>query len=378
MPSRCISIRKALPVLLLALLPLTGCVNLAAPVTARLRGLQYNNIVQGNAERANYSADFAKEQTCPAATPFRTQARVKANQAQAAAEESAQLSQELRDLLERRGQIVGMMQSMQTRLDQKRAPLEAAYAEFASVYALGEQARLRDAIPAMDKVAETADAYGREMLAIADEFEAFAINPDNQGVLDGVFDDPAATATDLRLKAEEMKSNIQLAGNREYSVPENPRSPEDYDDPSDWVPYNDQMRLVDFKIPDGLRQNEWDFTDEFDSTWAAMTHVSLMGNVLVGEGIRSPAQVAVQEILTKLEATGEDLLSQMSPKSDRITELADQSRELAAEATRQAWLAHEACGGELPEDFPDVDNPFDDRPTGIPDWSSTFWDISSP
>jgi hypothetical protein len=58
--------------------------------------------------------------------------------------------------------------------------------------------------------------------------------------------------------------------------------------------------------------------------------------------------------------------------------IADQTQVLAAEATRNAWLAVDACGGTLPADLPPLASPFDSRPELIPTWSSTFWDISSP
>ena len=106
-----------------------------------------------------------------------------------------------------------------------------------------------------------------------------------------------------------------------------------------------------------------------------------MGEDLVGTGLGAdpdPAQDAFDALQKPFKAAAEKMLDEMRSKSDRIKELADESRAHAAEATRQAWLAHEACGGELPEDFPDVENPFDSGSRRIPDWSSTFWDISSP
>ena len=63
--------------------------------------------------------------------------------------------------------------------------------------------------------------------------------------------------------------------------------------------------------------------------------------------------------------------------AEDVTQLADSSYEQSAEATRNAWLAIEACGGEIPPDLPPLQGPFSSVPS-IPDWNSTFWFISSP
>ena len=58
-------------------------------------------------------------------------------------------------------------------------------------------------------------------------------------------------------------------------------------------------------------------------------------------------------------------------------EIRDQVRSAAAEATRNAHLAAQACGTPVdPENI--YSSPFDGQTNVYPSWTSTFWDISSP
>jgi hypothetical protein len=68
----------------------------------------------------------------------------------------------------------------------------------------------------------------------------------------------------------------------------------------------------------------------------------------------------------------------ITSSSDRAAIIADRTQEQSAEATRNAWLAVEACGGTLSADLPSLASPFDSAHPMIPEWNTTFWDISSP
>lgn len=362
MTARFNRIRKATDALCVGLITLClfGCnAGIFAPQTAAIGGLQFDPIVQSNAQRAKKSAEFAQQQTCPEAAGYRNLSQFKADEAQAAADLSDELAQGIRDALEQRGQILGFVQPAQQRLAESRAELEAAYEQFSTVFARGEDARLRDLIPAMGNVQAAAREYGRDLVTVAEDFQAF--NATNPGLLAPHLPNAEGAASDLRTKANDLLTEVLRVGNTEYTVPTDM-----------------SKRLRDFKVPSGLRRDKWDFSDEFESTYEAMLLVDLMGSTLVGKGQRDPAQLAWAQVEQTLEGAAESLLETMNTNTRTIRDLADQSQAMSAEATRLAWLAHEACGGELPPDFPDLDNPFDNRPTSIPDWSSTFWDISSP
>jgi len=65
--------------------------------------------------------------------------------------------------------------------------------------------------------------------------------------------------------------------------------------------------------------------------------------------------------------------SSMTIEEAKVVEKA--TNNAAAEATRNAHLAEQACGVVQSEDY---SSPFDSLSNPVPSWNSTFWDISSP
>ena len=89
----------------------------------------------------------------------------------------------------------------------------------------------------------------------------------------------------------------------------------------------------------------------------------------------TPYQAAAQAAMDNAVASNNMIQAVTSNRS--AIEHRDAARAEAAEATRNAHLAAQACGE--PVDSADIyPSPFDEQPGTVPGWNSTFWDISSP
>ena len=86
---------------------------------------------------------------------------------------------------------------------------------------------------------------------------------------------------------------------------------------------------------------------------------------------RAAAQAAADQ------ATAERRKLDQSPTIEAAGVIRDAVNSAAAEATRNAHLAEQACGGSVPPEHI-YRSPFDNQPGAYPDWNDTFWDISSP
>jgi hypothetical protein len=340
---------------------LAGCAGLGG---TSVTGLQFNPIAQENNQRAQKAMAVALEQTCEAAKPYREAAQSAAAASAALATESNALTNDIRSHVDQQGKLMHFLNQSRDKIAASQARLAAAKAEFEKHFRGGRVSPTET----LSHVIEDAGAYTQAMQDLARTLDQVSGDFDllllaNKGKIETYFTDhsgapldPNQLATNFRRDSYTWLETMTRFSYTPYSVPADTNIPVgalprptfdvDYNRPGDMY-FDFQTTMSQIKS-----QGEHHELTQALGSWAA-----------VADATEWAADVADARI---------------GNASDRIAIITDRTQEYSAEATRNAWLAVEACGGTLPEDLPPLSSPFDSANTMIPGWDSTFWDISSP
>lgn len=371
--------RKAFPHLLGACLLLTMSALLGACLTNEgeidhLLAPRNAQIAKGHADTAQQAAASANEQTCDAAAPFRAHAELKAAEASGYSEQAQDLANEVQKSFEQAGLISDLRATVTEKMkgayfdettgtrshrDNYQAALESFSNYFGYSYpaAGGGEAYstgLRDSVNVAQVMQDAGNfvfhlarhAYDLENAATAiAEAPGLAELAQWAAPEQGI----AGLVGELTAASDALHAAVSAGYSAELIVPGDPE---------------DRSILV----------SQLDDPRAFQEA---------MGNILA-------AQHRVSALVRKLEEADAWLVSADSKirefgweSAAKTAELSDLANEAAADATSNAWKAVEACGGEVPDEvrgyLADSYSPFGDQESPrIPDWNSTFWDISSP
>ncbi len=281
-----------------------------------------------NAETARNAANAAAGATCDAAAPYRAQAEFAAQVAEGEAQLAAEVAAKADAAFNLMGSADNLLSQMSDLRSQSAAGLEAPQAAFLRFFRDGNL--LNTANP--DNMLDTANDYltalrqSKTNLQIATDAFSDALATTKLG--DWITDpeDAGALATDM----QQLNEELSLALGQAQSA-------------QGFGSFQDQM--------EALRN----VGARMDVAWRRL-------NWKVGGAIRNAK---------------ENLRSFVFQSRSQVSNLSYSTYLQAAEATRNAWLAIEACGGDIPPDLPPLDSPFQ-WISDTPAWNSTFWDISSP
>ena len=347
---------------------LAGCTGLGVTTAT---GIQFNQIAQENNQRAQKALAVALEQTCDAAQPYRDAAQNAAAASATLAAQSASQTKDIKTALDQRGALTNFLSQSQRKIDESWSAYESARAQFE--HNMGEGLLVIGTLNLGNVIAD-AGAYTQAMINVGRAYETVAMDLESLaaemgGKIDNYLPEGVSLgklATDLRTSSKsQLDEIINYATSTEYDVPA-----------------DTNIRV------DQLSNAANIFTGK--SMWSSFQK-TMQNHVMTGSSLRSdnpfnrnPADKDWNEVRTALEwavgkpGTGGSIDAGIVDTNDQIATITDRTQELSAEATRNAWLAVEACGGTLPSDLPPLASPFDGRPDLIPGWNSTFWDISSP
>lgn len=332
----------------------------------QVMGFQFDNIVQGNAQRAHAAAEAAAAATCDEAAPFRAKAQFEAEAAAGYAELSTEQVENLRNAMEQQGKAMDFLGVANDRINRARAEFDAAKARFDQHMGSGgpfEGGIFVSDDTIMYELRRDASAYSNAMLALTRAYataaEDFQLLMATDGEAISAFM-PEGTefqqlGDDIRQASDALMDDAVMVATAEYTVPSN----------------MNQM-IADFKWPAVMR-NENDYSDEYESVQEAMINLYNFGQSVADEDHRSGFFPLWDQVTEMMGATQASAQAAMQQASNNIAQLADVTDDHADAAEVFAQQAAEACGVAIQQ------NPFGpNNPPPYPDWSETFWDYSSP
>ncbi|MEZ4215173.1 MAG: hypothetical protein R3E88_01725 [Myxococcota bacterium] len=322
---------------------------------------QNDDVTQGNAQKATNALAHADQQTCAAAAPYRAAAAQAAAPVAALAEESAgiradfQMEMAQQDLA---GRVVAQASSQRDR----------AWAEFVAA---------RDALDALSTTTRF-DAQGRTSAEFG-QARSTATVGEVWSAMDVLFDRLRDVSRDLQAAAEDLRFALQTTEGSALATAGDPNV--DIAATLDAL-VADATALNDRWI--GFTQDEVSLPSDRSTTIGAMDGSDrdaldgLLRDLLDASRDANTVYRDMTGVFGYLDGVQQAMTNRRAAQTARTTDIANETGRLAAEATRNAWLAVGACGGTVPPEYAEwVANPFDDY-APIPQWNSTFWDISSP
>ncbi|MCB2101992.1 MAG: hypothetical protein KDE22_14035 [Rhodobacterales bacterium] len=348
---------------LVALLGLTACETALGPQAGAI-GLQSNALTQGNAEQAQTALSKAMEQTCAAAGPYQQAAQTAATAAQSKADQAQDLADEIQAGIGFQATANGFLSQLNAINDSEREQTDAAADALSSLFGLpaynaaGVQVGIDFGKFKQDTLVETAierttDAFNAHlrrahaMYSEAVKLQDSLATPEVQAFLASQnpgFDVNQAVADLVAGYDSYMQEAGALLG--------------------ETIHINTDVGFVS-QLTDSDRRDlqKWSLAVKSlgplygtRDTWRTLR-----------DWIGGNSQGVIGQYNIMFNSNARDL---------RV--LADDSHTDSAEATRNAWLAIEACGGTIPPDVGPLDSPFGSVPGPYPSRNDTFWDISSP
>jgi hypothetical protein len=323
-------------------------------IAAGAQAISNNNIVQGNRARASSALDAANAQTCAAAAPFRQAAQTEFDAATASAQQSQDILAKVQQAADAASAAKTKMSTMKALIERNRSELQ----ELRDGLKIDSTTNVADLVDRAQAFINE-DAYRdhtRDILAAADDFRDSIRTDQNLKNLAG-FNDGADNieqlSSDFQTAAEQYNVDRRALHNLTVSLPSN------RDIQFSQLSYRHQRRLDSWIWKISTMSDSSDLLSKRDNPW---------------QKIQGWANISIRN--------AENFVFQ---QTSVMAKLADQTWVNSAEATRNAWLAVEACGGPLPPNLPALDepfgiadNPFRSIPNPVPGRNDTFWDISSP
>lgn len=303
--------------------------------------------VQENLETANNALNVANAQTCDAAAPFRAKAELAQATAAGYEQQAAAIGQQMETATEHQATAQGFATRISELKDEHRPGFQDA------INSLGDHfngSQLISTSPHETVVEKANDLYtillevNVDLLTISEDFSALVTTP---GLTDWARPRPDGF---LHLNPDGLDKSGKP-----------PPDPE-----GDAVALSMETEALHNRMST-LNDDSQSFDDQMFNLLSTARDASHILN-----GI-SPLHTGFRW----LESTQEAINYFFLQAAEDTAVLAELSFVQSGEATRNAWLAVEACGGELPTDLPPLNSPFEDVPD-VPSPNSTFFDISSP
>jgi hypothetical protein len=357
---------------LLGLAGLAGCE--AGPQLLAAKSLE---LTQENAERAGRGADFAAQQTCAAAEPYRQQAMAHRDQAQQMSRQAQTMNVQLNQATALQGQI----ETLRTEVSEARTAyveamdeLRAAHTALNSYYENGNLKDTARIAPLMQRTDDVVRAYGRaadSFQVIADAISDVANTQALTDLLPPGSVQNGSPVTDIAAVARNVQEQADAVAQGALDLSHLQADAERR------LPADRNLMVQQLSVPLG-----WDQRDEFRRAMR-----QLAGSSNPGGGLAGASPSALNDAInstTRYLHQGQSMVSgAIYDLAEQAKEMADETRRHAAEANRNALLAYRECHqGQLPPGIEqtsyDLDSPFDYALNPYPRWNSTFWDISSP
>ncbi|MCA9506509.1 MAG: hypothetical protein R3F16_22975 [Myxococcota bacterium] len=353
----------------LAAIALAGCTSSqeslseSMQVAQMLYGAGQNDaIVQGNAEKAADALERAAAETCAEAAPYRSAAEQAGGPVAAMAEESSTIREDFQTEMAQQDRAAQIASQFTSRRDQSWDAFRAAQdelREIARVHYYDDQGQpigvvygeLRDTTSvgrvwdSMDRLFNSLRDVSRDLLTAAEDLRFAMRTPEGDTL--AAWGDPEA---DLPGMLDSLVDGANALNDRWIALTmDEVRIPSDRSTLVGGMDGSDRRALED-----------------------------LLGQLMSGASDATTLRRESESAVAYFSGMQERFERSRVEKTRRTVDIADETGRLAAEAMRNAWLAVEACGGEVPPEYGGlIRDPFDEY-RAIPQWNSTFWDISSP
>lgn len=318
--------------------------------TQRLLGTGQNNtVVQADRQKSEAALERAEEQTCPEAEPFQEATREAAASLESLAQESGEILSSVQAAMDQAGTASRIEGQANDRINRNRGAFNVAQGDLYGVRNLDARSNQTRPVGQVWEIAETqfnaVRDRSRDALTAAEDLQMAMATEEGQALL--AWTEPDEDVDGL-IRSAIAQANVAN---------------------DEWI----RLASVEVQIPEDRSTR----IDQMGGAEVDDLEDHLDALVDVGDAA-SEACAAVGQVTLLLNQVQARISHYMNDQSERTAAIAQETGPLAAEATRNAWRAVEACGGEVPEEHQSwLENPFDDYTT-IPQWNSTFWDISSP